>query len=297
MSGQPVWDVVVVGAGFAGLSTALWARRLGLSAVVLERESREGGSLLRIAGPIIDYPGVVAAGAELADALRSQLAQAGAGLLPGRPVQRVDAAARTCWTAEGPVQGRALVLATGLSPRRLGVSGEELVTGRRPSREPEWFRGRRVAVIGGGDRAAENALLLAETAAAVWLIHRRDALRAMPEFQQQLLASPVTMLLGTAVTALEAQGQEMLVRLDGQEPLPVDVVCAYIGNRPNTGLVEGQVLVTSDGYVATDRHGQTDLPGVYAAGDVCTASEYQSLATATGQAMIVAKHIALHIDR
>ncbi|HYF94056.1 MAG TPA: NAD(P)/FAD-dependent oxidoreductase [Symbiobacteriaceae bacterium] len=299
------YNVVIIGAGIGGLSTAIWARRLGLSALVLDDGPEAGGQLRSIVQPIVDYPGLHGeTGTTLAERLRTQAEAAGALLRPAARVLRIDAAARRCETATGAVTGDAVVLATGLAERRLGVPGEaDLVPRglrRRPTKEPCWFRGKRVAVVGGGDRAAENALLLTALAQRVHLLHRGDRLRARQSFQEAIAAGPlVDLRLETEVVAIHCHGD--VIRLDLvcrslPETLAVDALCIYIGNRPNTELVEGQVALLPEGYVIIDRDGQSSLPGIYAVGDVCTPPRYQSLATAAGQAMVAAKHIALTLS-
>lgn len=307
MAGTCQWDVAIVGGGIAGLSTAVWARRLGLTCAVFEAAQTEGGQLRRIAQPIVDYPGLEPlSGSQLSLQLRRQAEAAGADLLPGAAVTSVDTANRTCRTEAGETfTARAMVLATGLSPRTLGVPGEDLPAAlgldRRPSQEPDWFRGRRVAVVGGGDRAAENALLLAPVAGHVWLIHRRETLRARLNFREALSkAEGVSVLLNSRVTAVAASGPGLILRLEGPdapEQLPVDALCVYIGNRPNSDLLRGQVDLDAEGYVTVDRNGRSSVEGVYAVGDVSTPPEYQSLASAAGQAMVAAKHIALWLNR
>jgi thioredoxin reductase (NADPH) len=291
----------VVGAGFAGLSAAIWSRRLGLSVLVLETSSDPGGQLRAIAQPIIDYPGVTgASGTELARRLREQAEQAGAVLHSGAPVVAMDVAARECRTAAGDHTGRALVLATGLTRRQLQVPGESELGARhlvrRPSRDLPWFAGKRVAVIGGGDRALENAILLAPVAERVFLIHRGAALSGRDLFQRQVAAArTVELRLGAMVTGFRFPGAGQADVLLAGGAIAVDAVCIYIGNRPNTDVVAGQLDLTPDGYIIIDRWGQCSAPGVYAAGDVCTAPAFQSLATAAGQAMAVAKQIALRL--
>lgn len=296
------WNVVIIGGGIAGLSAAIWARRLGLSTLVLEQAAEAGGQLRSIVQPIVDYPGLEGAtGAELSRRLREQAEASGALLRPSRPVERIDCARRCCYVGEEAVSGGALVLATGLSARQLGVPGEAELAARglrhRPSREPLWFRGKRVAVVGGGDRAAENALLLGSVAREVHLLYRGGQLRARAGFVELLQAACATSLHPlTTVTAIRFSGDEVLVDIGqpgGPGTLTLDAICIYIGNRPNTDLVEGQVDLTEAGYLVTDRNGRSSVLGIYGVGDVCTPPEYQSLTTAAGQAMVVAKHIAL----
>jgi len=303
MEADRLWDVVIVGAGMAGLATAIWARRLGLEALVLEREDRAGGQLNQIGGRIFDYPGLdLPNGQALTDRLLRQASEAGALVRLGVPVSAVSAAERTCITPEGPVTGRALVIATGLRARRLGVDGEqELYQGgwvRRPSHDLPWFRSRRVAVIGGGDRAVENAGMLLPVARRVHLLSR-SPLKARPDLSAPVLASEKLVHHEHATVArflphTEAVTLEV-VQGDRLWDLEVDAVCIYIGNVPNSQLVAGQVEMDPEGYIRTDRYGQTSVPAVFAAGDVCTPPAYQSLVMAGGQAMAVAKRIALSL--
>ncbi|WP_374711854.1 NAD(P)/FAD-dependent oxidoreductase [Symbiobacterium terraclitae] len=298
------WDVVVVGAGMAGLATALWARRLGLEPVVLERENRAGGQLNAIGGRVFDYPGLdLPNGDALTARLLRQAEEAGVALHLDRPVSAVSASDRTCETPAGPVAGRALVLATGLRARRLNVAGEEALHRggwvRRPSHDLPWFRGRRVAVIGGGDRALENAGMLLPVADRVYLL-TRGAVRARPDLAAPVLAHPkLVHRAGATVVRFRVGPGSVLVDVaegGGQRELEVDAVCIYIGNAPNSELVAGQVELDAEGYIVTDRYGETSVPGVFAVGDVCTPPPYQSLATAGGQAMVVAKRIALSLS-
>jgi len=302
MAESDIPDVVIIGAGMAGLSTAIWARRLGLSALVLEREMQAGGQLTMIRGRIVDYPGLdLPEGGALAERLVRQAAELGADLQLDNPVKTIDAANRRCVTARGNVAGRALVIATGITPRQLEVPGEadlyraHLV--RRPSHDYAWFQGRRVAVIGGGDRAAENALMLRGAAAQIHLIHRGESLRARASLTDPIHAdSRIALHYGTRVQHVTVNGNEAVITAEQGDQLvrfTVDAVCIYIGNRPNTTLVDGQLDLTDEGYILTDRTGQSSLPGVYAVGDVCTLPPFQALVTAAGQAMVVAKQIAL----
>lgn len=305
MAAGSQFDLIIIGAGIAGLSTAIWARRVGLTALVLEQAGEAGGQLRSIAQPIIDVPGLAAEnGAALSDRVRDQALTAGTVLHPATPALSVDVAARTVLTPQGALQGGALVMATGLSPRKLGVPGEDELASRglvhRPSHELEWFQGRRVAVVGGGDRAAENALLLADVAARVTLIHRGERLRARPEFVHAIgtARDRIAVRLNTEVAAIEIEPDDSLklsLRCGADETsLFADALCIYVGNRPNADLVSGQVDLTPEGYIVTDRYGLSSAPGLYAVGDVCTQPAYQSLSVAAGQAMVVAKHALLH---
>jgi len=298
----PLWDVLVVGAGIAGLSTAIWARRLNLTALVLEAKTAPGGQLLELTFPIPDYPGLPGIqGPELAQILYRQARDAGAEVRLGTPVLWLEAETRTCVTPVGKFQGRAIVVATGLRPRRLEVPGEaelyEAGLVRRPSQELAWFRDKRVAVVGGGDRAAENAALLASEAAEVFLIHRRSQLRARSALAAPLFRAPnIHFRWNTRVTAFKVRRGSpdtppaallSLTSPEGDSELEVDAVCIYIGNVPNNGLLSAAAAAP----VGTG--GCTTAPGIYAVGDVNLPPVHQSLVACAAQAMMAAKAIAL----
>jgi thioredoxin reductase (NADPH) len=298
------WDMVIVGAGIAGLSAAIWGRRLGLSTLVLDGAANPGGQLQRIPFPIPDYPalnGIM--GPELADRLFKHAQQVGAAIRLGQSVEHLDLTKLEAQTAVDRFSARALVIATGIAPRRLDVPGEEAVQRagliRRPSYEPEWFKGKRVAVIGGGDRAVENALALSSIAARVTLIHRGQQLRALGKFQKALAAAPrVELLLERRVERFALTGSSAVLYLTPEPLLPsleVDAVCVYIGSEVPTASFGGQLVTTEVGLIQVDREGQTSSPGVFAIGDGCTPSRNQSLSSAAGQAMWVAKRVALSL--
>jgi len=299
----PLWDVVVIGAGIAGLSTAIWARRLNLTAIVLEAKTTPGGQLLELTFPIPDYPGLPGIqGPDLAQILYRQALDAGAEVRLGTPVLWLEPETHSCTTPTGTFRARrAVVVATGLRPRRLEVPGEaELHQAglvRRPSQELAWFRGKRVAVVGGGDRAAENAALLASEAADVFLIHRRSQLRARAALAAPLFQLPnIHFRWNTRVTAFavrpdaadrSAAATLFLTGPGGETQLEVDAVCIYIGNVPNDGLLSAAAASP------VDASGCTTAPGIYAVGDVNLPPVHQSLVACAAQAMMAAKAIAL----
>lgn len=297
------WDLVIVGAGAAGLATALWAGRLGLTALVLDRADRPGGQLHLHRLPVVDYPGLpVTEPRALAAELAAGAQRMGATLRLGcavtaiQPLAGADGAHWQIESRDGLFLARDLVLATGLSPRPLGVPGEaELYQAglvRRPTQEPDWFRGRDVVVIGGGDRAVENALLLGPIAQSVTLVHRRPALRARPALTERLPEAGVRLLLDLSVTQVDRSGEGACLHLSNGQSLRANAVCPYVGNAPNTGLLQG-ILPLNSGELQTDRWGATSLPGLWAVGDLATPAPFQSLSRAVGDGMGVAKAILL----
>src|SRR5919112_5591486 len=185
-------DVIIIGAGPAGLSAALWCDELGLDTLVIEREREVGGQLLRVYNPVENYLGVRAAsGRELRDLFAAQAEEREFDLWTEAEIGSVDLKARRLRLLSGEeLQSIALVIATGVRRRRLGVPGEAEFAGRGVLEsgrlERESVKGEDVLVVGGGDAAAENALLLAETCATVTLVHRGKSLSARPEFAERV---------------------------------------------------------------------------------------------------------------
>lgn len=297
------WDLVIIGAGAAGLSTALWAGRLGLTALVLERAERPGGQLHLHRLPVVDYPGLpVTEPAVMAAELAAGAQRMGATVrfsCTVTAIEPVDDTPPMRWrieSSDGPFLARDLVLATGLSPRRLsGPGAADLYQAglvRRPTQEPDWFHDRDAIVIGGGDRAVENALLLGPIARSVTLVHRRPELRARQALAQHLPEAGVRLLLDKSVTRIEVVDGRALLHLSDGQTLEADAVCPYIGNGPNTDLLQGLLPVGED-PVEIDRWGATSLPGLWAVGDLATPAPFQSLSRAAGDGMAVAKAIVL----
>ena len=291
-------DAVVVGAGMAGCAAALWCHRLGLTFDWLEAAPDLGGQLARINGPIPDYPGLPAAdGRTFREALRAQLQALGLAPRLGMAVVRADLGARTLGLSGGErLAARGLVLATGARPRRLGVPGEEALRGRGVSdsatRDLALLAGRAVAVVGGGDAALENALILAEAGSTVTLVHRGTAFRARPDFEAAVRAHPrIALRLGASVAAVAGDTRVTGLRLAGGETLRVEAVVVKVGVAPASEAFARQLALDERGYILVDGDQLTSVPGVYAAGDVCN-PRHASLAAAAGQGMVAVKALA-----
>ncbi len=301
-------DVIIIGGGPAGVSAAIWCRRLGLRVLVLERHSAVGGQVLDIRRPIPDYPGLPAPdGPALAGAFARHLEDVGALVRCGSRAVAVNAALGEVVLAGGEtLAARRLILATGARPRRLNVPGEAEMLARgesyRGSSDAHRFRGLSVVVVGGGDRALENAVFLAEAGARVTLIHRDDRFRARPVYLEAARHHPgITMWKHARVTRILGAGRVEGVAVepaDGGEEQAVEcaAVFVYIGMEPDSALVRGQVVLEPDGRVRTDDWGRTSAPNVFAAGDVRTPPVLSSIATAVAQGMAAAKAISLEQD-
>jgi thioredoxin reductase (NADPH) len=273
------FDVVVVGGGIAGMTAGLTSARLGRSTLVLTG-GMPGGQLLSIER-IDGFPGFPdgVPGYELCPATQEQAAATGAEFMM-TSLEGVDAR-QGKWsvaTAEDDVMARALIVATGSALKMLDVPGEQRLVGKGASQcascDGPLFRDRIVAVIGGGDSAMQEALTLAQFAAKVIILHRADALGGQAYYRDRVTADPkielrcnttVTEILGdTAVTALRTQDGRSGARAD----LAVAAVFAYVGLRPNSGILDGLMRLDSAGRIPTDELMRTALIGVCAAGTV-----------------------------
>lgn len=281
MEGTRVYDMVIVGGGPGGYTTALYAARAGLDTLVLEKLS--AGGQMALTSQIDNYPGFEDGvdGFSLAEKMQKQAERFGAKSEYAE-VSRLDLAAdpKVLETSEGTFYGKTVALAAGATPRELGIAGETEMVGRGVAYcaacDGMFFKGMTVVVVGGGNSAAADALLLSRIAKKVILVHRRDTLRATKIYHQPLLNkenvefrwnSTVTELLhGDKLTGIRLKnvltGEESAIECDG--------VFISVGRKPATDLVKGQLELDRSGYVVADETTKTAIPGVYAVGDVRT---------------------------
>lgn len=298
-------DLVIIGAGPAGLSAAVVAQALKLRAVVLEAGEKPGGQILRNPTPILDCPGLEApTGMVLADELMAHLARLGGQVRTGGRATRVNAASGEVEAAGELLRARFLLLATGARPRTLGVPGESGALGRGPwpaaRRYGHLYRGRTALVVGGGDVALEEAALFAQVCERVILVHRREQLGGRPDFRAAVAAQPtIEIMTETTLLAIEGDPEVEGARLKGPEGVvrvEADGVFICAGLAPNGELVEGQADTDAQGFLITDGNQRTSAPRLYAAGDVCSGSAW-SVAAAIGQAAIAVKDMERRIGR
>lgn len=296
-------DVIIIGAGPAGLAAALWCDELGLDTLVLEQAEQSGGQLHSIYGPVENYPGVRANnGREFLERFSEGVAEADFDLWTNSEIATVDCQAKRIVLRSGEeLQAISLIIATGVRRRRLGIPGEEEFRGRgiieSASRDRDEFAGKDVCVIGGGDAAAENALLLAEVCPTVTLVHRRKKLKARQTFVGQLHGahcitvfpeSVVTRILGSEkVEAVE------ILRKDALKPFQMAVagVVIRIGVEPNTELFREQLQLDDEGYAIVTSQHETTMANVFAVGDVSNPLA-PTISGATGAGATAAKVIA-----
>jgi len=296
-------DVVIIGAGPAGLSAARWCDELGLDTLLLEANDDVGGQLAWIHNRVDNYLGVRADnGQQLRELFIAQTTDCDFDQWTGVGIESVDLKARRVRLQSGEeLQSIAIIIATGLRRRRLGIPGELEFAGRgmieSAKRDREQLAGKDVCVIGGGDAAAENALLLAEVCPTVTLVHRGRKLRARREFTEQLHthhcvtvfpSSNVRRILGNdRVAAVEIE------RAGAIKPFQMAVqgVVIRIGFEPNTDFVRDQLELDDRGYVVVDSRHETSIENVFAIGDVSNPLA-PTIAGAVGAGATAAKVIA-----
>lgn len=301
-------DVIIIGAGPAGLSAALWCDELGLDTLVVEQAAEVGGQLLRVHNPVENYLGARAAnGRELRDVFAAQVEGCEFDLWTEAEIEGVDLKAKRVRLRSGEeLQGIALVIATGVRRRRLGVPGESEFAGRGVLEsgrlERESVAGEDVLVVGGGDAAAENALLLAETCATVTLVHRGRTLRARPEFAERLRGEHrVTVFNETTLERIlggaRVESAEIL-RAGALKPMRMAVrgVLVRVGVEPNTELFAGQLHTDERGYVVVTGEQETSAEMVFAVGDASNPLA-PTISGAAGAGATAAKVIASRLKK
>ena len=276
-----VYDMIIIGGGPGGYTAALYAARAGLDTLVIEKLS--AGGQMALTHQIDNYPGFVdgIGGWELADQMQKQAERFGAKTQNAQ-VHTINLKAnpKIVSTSEGTFYGRTIVLATGANPRELGVPEEKELVGRGVAYcaacDGMFYKGKTVAVVGGGNSAAADALLLSRIAKKVIIVHRRDTLRATKIYHEPLMkAENVEFRWNSVVTELIHEDKVSGIRLrdvqTGQEmEMAVDGVFVSVGRKPATELVAGQIELDKGGYSAAGETTETNIPGVYAVGDVRT---------------------------
>jgi len=296
-------DVIIIGAGPAGLSTAYWCDELGLDTLVLEQAEEIGGQLHRVYNPINNYLGLKARnGEELLERFAADVDAAEFDLWTQTSISSVDLRARRILLASGEeLQSIAIVIATGVRARELGVPGEKEFAGKgmikSGTRDRELFAGQDVCVVGGGDAAVENALLLAAVCPTVTLVHRGKKLRARREFIEQLQSMHcITVFTESVVTRIIGDEQVEAVEIKRKHALKpfqlaVRGVLIRIGVEPNTELFSEQLETDERGYVVVNSQQETTVPMVFAVGDVSNPVA-PTISSATGAGATAAKVIA-----
>ena len=294
-----MYDIIIIGSGPAGLSAAIYAQRACLDTIVIEKNGISGGQVLNT-WEVDNYPGFPGVtGFELSRQFREHANKLGARVVQDEVVQvELSGNVKKVVCEEETYEARCVILASGAHHRTLEVPGEEELRGAGVSYcatcDGAFFRGRTVAVVGGGDAALEDAIFLARMCEKVYIVHRRDKLRGAKRLQERLQAlENIDFVWNSETVAIEGNAQVEALRLrqtkTGEERrLDVDGVFIAVGIAPESELYAGQLELDEQGYIRADESGQTSVPGVFAAGDVRTKALRQILTAASDGANCVA---------
>ena len=295
-----IYDVVIIGGGPGGYTAALYAARSGLSVVILEKLS--AGGQMALTPQIDNYPGYPQGvdGFQLAMDMQSGAERFGAeSVLAEVKTVKLQGDVKEIQTSEGIFYGKTVVIATGASPRELGLPKEQALIGRGVGYcahcDGMFYRNKTVVIVGGGNSAAADALHMSRIAKKVILVHRRDTLRATKVYHQPLMETAnVGFMWDSAVTALHhgekltgitvknlKTGEEQIVECDG--------LFVSIGRKPASELVKGQLALDENGYILAEESTKTEIPGVYAIGDV-RVKQLRQIVTAVADGALAAHH-------
>lgn len=292
-----VYDILIIGGGPAGYTAALYGARSGFATAVLEKLSP--GGQMATTSDVENYPGFpgVVDGFELGERMQEGAEKAGAETFFAE-VSKVDLLAdpKVVETSEGTFLGRTVILATGVHPRKLGIPQEEALVNRGVAYcatcDGNFYKDKVVVVNGGGNTAVGDALYLAKLASKVYLVHRRDTLRATPIYLQRLKDAGVEIIWNSVVSGLQADkkltGVELTdVKTGEKRVLPADGLFVAIGQLPESSLAAGQVATDKAGYILAGEDTKTSVPGVFAVGDVRTKAVRQIITAAADGAVAI----------
>lgn len=290
-------DTIIIGAGPAGMAAGIYAARAELSHMVLESGLMSGGQIINTA-EVDNYPGLKGIGGfELAMKFREHCDRCGVSFQEGKvtEIKRVAAGFEVLLENAGALQAKTVLLATGAKYRKLEIPGEEEFTGNGVSYcatcDGAFFRGKEVAVVGGGDVAVEDAIFLARICRKVYLVHRREEFRAAKALVNRLrTCENVEFVLGATPEEIAGNGQveQLLVNTKtGRRVLRVSGVFVAVGMLPNTEPFWGLVSLDKNGYVIAEENCKTNVPGVFVAGDLRTKPLRQVITAAADGAVAI----------
>ena len=300
------YGAVVIGGGPAGYTAAMYCARAGIETLVLEMLS-PGGQMATTSN-VENYPGFEDGidGFELGEKMQRNAEKFGAQTEYAEVISLdIDSVPKVISTTEGDILSDTVIIATGANPRKLGLESEESLVGKGVAYcaycDGMYYKDKIVAVIGGGDSAAEDALYLSKICKKVYLVHRRNELRAVKSYVKSLNntqnielvlnAKPSKLIYDSKLNAVELEDTT-----DGHKfILGVDAVFAAVGRIPNTDLVKGKVETDSSGYIVADETGRTNVPGVFAVGDVRT-KHLRQIITAASDGANASKFVQEYID-
>ena len=292
-------DVIILGAGTAGLSAAIYAKRAKLSVTVIENNFY-GGQIIN-SPEVENYPGFKKiSGFDFAQNLHDHAESFGTELIYENIIKtELSGKIKKITTENGDYEAKTVIIATGASHRKLGIATEDIYIGSGVSYcatcDGAFYQGKKVAVVGGGNTAIEDALYLSNMAQEVYLIHRRQGLRAEPVMVDILKSKPnVKFILDATVSEIFGDGKVEGVKLntpEGEKTLSLDGIFVAVGMKPESGLFGGEVSLDEAGYVVAGEDCRTNLSGVFVAGDIRT-KPLRQLVTAAADGAVAATEAA-----
>lgn len=307
-----VYDVIIIGAGPAGLSAGLYAARAKMTTLILEKD-KPGGQIVTTA-EVANYPGSIeeATGPSLVARMIEQCEAFGAERLSEGVVSLdLQSQIKTIKTENNTYRAKSIIIATGATPRKLDCSGEKELTGKGVSYcatcDGDFFTDLEVFCVGGGDTAVEEALFLTKFARKVTLVHRRNSFRAAKSIVEKALKNPkIEVLWDTVIDGLEGDGLLQRIAFKNVKTDEIHIyqanendgmmgVFVFVGYLPNSGLYKDVILMDANGYLITDENMRTNIPGVFAAGDIRVKSLRQ-VVTATADGAIAAVQAEKYVE-
>ncbi len=299
------WDLIIIGGGPAGMAAAIYGARYGLKTLILEKAVVGGNQAV---SPLIEnYPGFEEiSGSELTDRMKNQVKRAGATIKEITEVTKLelDGDPKKVYVSGEVFTAKAIIIATGTHHRKLNVPGEEKLQGRGVSQcatcDAPLFKGKTVVVVGGGNTALTDALYIKDVASKTYLVHRRDDFRAEKVLKERVLASDIEVLWNSEIKEILGDDRVTGVRVvnnkSGEEQIiKCDGVFVEIGEIPESKIAaEAGVKVNESGEIITNMEQETNIPGVYAAGDVSLG--FKQISVAVGQGATAANSAYLHIQ-
>lgn len=297
------FDVIIIGAGPAGLSAGIYCARAGIRSLILSPQG--AGGQVSYTNEVENYPGFSGTGAELAEKMYKQ-AQSSGVIFAGEQAQEIRRTA-DMWevrTRRGRYRAKAVIVATGASPRKIGAEGEERLTGAGVSYcatcDGAFYKGKTVMVVGGGNTAFSDALYLSRFCSRVYLVHRSENFRASKVLTERVRACG-KILIRTNETVEKIQGETAVKSVVLKHTLSsrisvaeTEAVFAAVGREPQSGLVRGICTLDENGYIVTDEKMRTDKPGLYAAGDVRN-TPLRQIITAAADGAVAAEDLAQNL--
>jgi len=303
------YDVVIVGAGPAGLTAAVYTARAGLKTLLMEKQFP--GGQLALTDLVENYPGFPEGivGWELVDLMQKQAIKFGAEIKTEEVIALKDGSAsylKTIETPGGDISSNAIIIATGASYRKLGVPGEDKFYGKGVSQcatcDGAFYKDKKVLVVGGGDTALQETIFLTRFCESIHLIHRRDRFRGTKILQDRVLAAKDKITVHFTTQLLEIKGVEkveaVLVKNQStgdEKEIPVDGVFVFVGMDPTSGFIKGYVDIGESGYIITDEYMNTSHKGIFACGDV-RQKNFRQIITACGEGATAAYSAQHYIE-